>query len=88
MGPGGDGQAADLELAEGLGEGGEDPEDEDGVQDGHRQHQGDASCGCEVINGSHIRGDVQGAHGHKVGRTQSHDLPARARPDQQHLTLS
>lgn len=69
------GQAADLELAEGLGEGGEDPEDEDGVQDGHWQHQGNASCGCEVINGSHIGGDIQGAHGHKVGCTQSHDLP-------------
>ncbi len=66
--------AASLQLRERLGERSEHPQDENRVQDRHRQHKHDAGGGGEVIDGSHVGHDVEGCHGDKVGRRQRDDL--------------
>ena len=65
-----------LQLRQGLGQGGEHPQDEHRVQDSHRQHQYDACGGGQVVNGAHVCRGVQRGHCEEVGRPQRDDLRA------------
>ena len=59
--------AARLQLIERAREASEDPQDEYGVQGRDGEHQDDACCAGQVVDGAHIGDDVQAADRHKVG---------------------
>mmetsp|Transcript_12728 Transcript_12728/g.32641 ORF Transcript_12728/g.32641 Transcript_12728/m.32641 type:complete len:347 (+) Transcript_12728:192-1232(+) len=73
-----DGLLAGAQLGERLGEGGEDPEDDDRVQHRHRQHQYHPCHGGQVVHSAHVRDHVQGDARHKVGEPQAPHLVGEA----------